>query len=60
MSAALLAIPYIPFLQYLRQIAKIGKNGVKAKNQPIDFIGLSKRYFCQKLLKTQIGEGIVL
>jgi hypothetical protein len=44
--------------QYLRQIAKMGKNGVKAKNQLIDFIGLSKSHFCQKWLKTQIGEGI--
>jgi hypothetical protein len=44
--------------QYLRQIAKAGKNGVKAKNQLIDFVGLSKRYFCQKWLKIQIGEGI--
>ena len=44
--------------QYLRQIEKMKKNGVEAKNQLIDFIGLSKRYFCQKLLKTQIGEGI--
>jgi hypothetical protein len=31
---------------------------VEAKNQLIDFIGLSKRRFCQKWLKTQIGEGI--
>ena len=46
-------------IQYLRQIAKAGKNGVKAKNQLIDFVGLSKRYFCQKWLKIQIGEGIV-
>jgi hypothetical protein len=37
----------------------MGKNRVKAKNQQIDFIGLSKKYFCQKWLKTQIGEGIV-
>jgi hypothetical protein len=37
----------------------MGKNGVKAKNQLIDFIGLSKSHFCQKWLKTQIGEGIV-
>jgi hypothetical protein len=36
----------------------MGKNGVKAKNQLIDFIGLSKSHFCQKWLKTQIGEGI--
>jgi hypothetical protein len=44
--------------QYLRQMAKMGKKGVKAKNQLIDFIGLSKRCFCQKRLKIQIGEGI--
>jgi hypothetical protein len=37
----------------------MGKNGVKAKNQLIDFIGLSKSHFWQKWLKTQIGEGIV-
>lgn len=37
---------------------KMSKNGVKAKNQLIDFIGLSKRHFCQKWLKIQIGEGI--
>jgi hypothetical protein len=37
-----------------------GQKGVKRKNQPIDFIGLSKRHFCQKWLKTQIGEGIVM
>jgi hypothetical protein len=36
------------------------KNGVKAKNQLIDFIGLSKSHFCQKWLKTQIGEGVNL
>ena len=36
----------------------MGKNGVKAKNQLIDFIGLSKSHFCQKWLKIQIGEGI--
>jgi hypothetical protein len=55
------APPRIPHVlrQYLRQIAKMGKNGVKAKNQLIDFIGLSKSHFCQKWLKTQIGEGIV-
>jgi hypothetical protein len=51
--------PFLPF-QYLRQIAKMGKNGAKAKNQLIDFIELSKRYFCPKWLKTQIGEGIVI
>jgi hypothetical protein len=45
--------------QYLRQMEKMSKNGVKAKNQLIDFIGLSKRHFCQKWLKIQIGEGIV-
>jgi hypothetical protein len=39
---------------------KMSKNGVKAKNQLIDFIGLSKRHFCQKWLKIQIGEGIVI
>jgi hypothetical protein len=37
----------------------MGKNGMKAKNPLFDFIGLSKRHFCQKWLKTQIGEGIV-
>jgi hypothetical protein len=37
---------------------KMSKNGVKAKNQLIDFIGLSKSHFCQKWLKIQIGEGI--
>ena len=31
---------------------------MEAKNQLIDFVGLSKRYFCQKWLKIQIGEGI--
>jgi hypothetical protein len=36
----------------------MGKNGVEAENQLIDFIGLSKRHFYQKWLKTQIGEGI--
>ena len=36
----------------------MGKNGAKAKNQLIDFIGLSKSHFCQKWLKIQIGEGI--
>jgi hypothetical protein len=39
-------------------MAKTGKNGVKAKNQLIDSIGLSKSHFRQKWLKTQIGEGI--
>jgi hypothetical protein len=34
--------------QYLRQIAKIGKNGLQAKNQLIDFIGLSKTHFGRK------------
>jgi hypothetical protein len=38
----------------------MGKNGAKAKNQLVDFIELSKRYFCPKWLKTQIGEGIDL
>jgi hypothetical protein len=38
----------------------MGQNGPKAKNQLIDFIELSKRYFCPKWLKTQTGEGIVL
>ena len=38
----------------------MGKNGVKAENQLIDFIELLKRHFCQKWLKTQIGEGIVI
>jgi hypothetical protein len=36
-----------------------GQNGVEAKNQAIDFIGLSKSHFCQKWLKIQIGEGII-
>ena len=36
----------------------MGKNGVEVKNQLIDFIRLSKSHFCQKWLKTQIGEGI--
>jgi hypothetical protein len=38
----------------------MGKSGAKAQNQLIDFIELSKRYFCPKWLKTQNGEGIVL
>jgi hypothetical protein len=38
----------------------MGKNGVKAENQLVDFIELLKRHFCQKWLKTQIGEGIVI
>jgi hypothetical protein len=36
----------------------MGKMGWKRKNQLIDFVELSKSHFCQKWLKTQIGEGI--
>jgi hypothetical protein len=34
------------------------KQGESEKNQLIGFIGLSRKRFRQKWLKTQIGEGI--
>jgi hypothetical protein len=34
--------------QYLRQMAEMGKNRMQAKNQLIDFIGLSKTHFWRK------------
>jgi hypothetical protein len=36
----------------------MGKNGLQAKNQLIDFIGLSKTHFGRKQPQIQIGEGI--